>query len=81
MRLKYNNVAHKGTLWQFATRIDKAKEKGMLRQKKIQEMTRREYCSYVQQQYRNDPQWVRTRLISKWDQEHEKKNNEGGASE
>lgn len=49
----------------------------MVEQKNIQEMTRREYCSYVQHQYRNDPQWVRTRLISKWDQDHEKKKSEG----
>lgn len=45
----------------------------MYKQRNIQEMTRKEYCSYVQQQYRNDPQWVRTRLISKWDQESERK--------
>ena len=52
------------------------KERIMLEQKNIQEMTRREYCSYVQRQYSNDPQWVLTRLISKWDQEHEKKKAE-----
>jgi hypothetical protein len=52
-------------------------EYSMLEQKNIQEMTRREYCSYVQRVYCNDPQWVRTRLISKWDQEHEKKKSEG----
>lgn len=34
------------------------KERIMLEQKNIQEMTRREYCSYVQRQYSNDPQWV-----------------------
>ena len=51
----------------------------MIEHKNIQEMTRREYCSYVQQQYSNDPQWVRTRLISKWDQEKEKKKSEGAA--
>ncbi len=45
----------------------------MIEQKDIQGMTRREYCSYVQHQYQNDPQWVRTRLISKWDQENERK--------
>lgn len=45
----------------------------MVEQKKIQDMNRREYCSYVQQHYSNEPQWVRTRLISKWDQEHESK--------
>ena len=45
----------------------------MLEQKRIQDMNRREYTSYVQKQYRNDPQWVRTRLISVWDQENEKK--------
>lgn len=55
---------------------DLEKERFMLEQKKIQEMTRREYCSYVQRQYSNDPQWVRTRLISKWDQENEKKKSE-----
>ena len=36
----------------------------MVEHKSIQEMTRREYCSYVQRHYSNDPQWVRTRLIS-----------------
>lgn len=41
----------------------------MQKQKNIHEMSRREYCSYVQQHYCNEPQWVRTRLISKWDQE------------
>lgn len=51
----------------------------MVEHKSIQEMTRREYCSYVQRHYSNDPQWVRTRLISKWDQEHEKKKSEGTA--
>lgn len=45
------------------------KEIGMQKQKNIHEMSRREYCSYVQQHYCNEPQWVRTRLISKWDQE------------
>lgn len=54
-----------------------AKEKGMIEQKNIHEMTRREYCSYVQRTYGNDPKWVRTRLISKWDQNHEKKQSEG----
>ncbi len=49
----------------------------MVEQKNIQEMTRREYCSYVQRYYSNDPKWVRTRLISKWDQDHEKKKSEG----
>lgn len=48
----------------------------MLEQKKIQNMNRREYCSYVQQHYANEPQWIRTRLISKWDQEHEPKKSE-----
>ncbi len=49
----------------------------MREQKNIHEMTRREYCSYVQRTYSNDPKWVRTRLISKWDQNHEKKQSEG----
>ena len=49
----------------------------MLKQKNIHEMTRREYCSYVQRHYSNDPKWVRTRLISKWDQDNEKKKSEG----
>lgn len=48
----------------------------MIEQKKIHEMSRREYASYVQSQYRNDPQWVRTRLISLWDQENAKKKSE-----
>lgn len=38
--------------------------------KKIKEMTRQEYTSYVQRYYRNDPQWVRTMMISKYDKEH-----------
>ena len=46
-------------------------------EKKIQNMTRQEYASYVQQHYRNDPQWVRTMLISKYDREHKTKNNIG----
>ncbi len=46
----------------------------MTNKKKIKDMTRQEYTSYVQQQYRNDPQWVRTMLISKYDREHGKKN-------
>ncbi len=50
-------------------------ENTMLEQKKIQKMSRREYCSYVQQHYSNDPQWVRTRLISKWDEDNNKKKN------
>lgn len=41
--------------------------------KKIQDMTRHEYASYVQQHYRNDPQWVRTMLISKYDIAHKSK--------
>ena len=45
----------------------------MIEQKKIQKMSRREYCSYVQQHYSNDPQWVQTRLISKWDEDNSKK--------
>ncbi len=45
----------------------------MIEQKSIQEMSRKEYCSYVQRHYSNDPQWVRTRLISKWDQKNAKK--------
>jgi len=45
----------------------------MTEQKKIKDMSRREYASYIQYQYRNDPQWVRTRLISLWDQENAKK--------
>ena len=47
----------------------------MIEQKKIQKMSRREYCSYVQQHYSNDPQWVRTRLISKWDEDNNKRKN------
>ena len=47
----------------------------MIEQKNIHEMTRREYCGYVQQHYQNDPQWVRKRLISKLDQEHNMKKN------
>ncbi|MCI7129105.1 MAG: hypothetical protein MSA09_00785 [Lachnospiraceae bacterium] len=43
--------------------------------KKIQEMNRQEYTSYVQRHYRNDPQWVRTMLISKYDREHSAKVN------
>ena len=46
-------------------------------EKKIQDMTRQEYTSYVQYHYRNDPQWVRTMLISKYDREHKTKNNNG----
>ncbi|MDD7641020.1 MAG: hypothetical protein PUK75_00785 [bacterium] len=42
-------------------------------QKKIQYMTRQEYASYVQHHYRNDPQWVRTMLLSKFDREHKTK--------
>ena len=38
--------------------------------KKIQDMNRQEYSSYVQRHYRNDSQWVRTMLISKYDREH-----------
>ena len=53
----------------------------MVEHKSIQEMTRREYCSYVQRHYSNDPQWVRTRLISKWDQEHEKRKVRGQHSD
>ena len=34
----------------------------MVEHKSIQEMTRREYCSYVQRHYSNDPQWVRTSM-------------------
>lgn len=49
----------------------------MLERRSIHEMSRREYCSYVQHQYRNEPQWVRTRLISIWDQEHGTKKSEG----
>lgn len=45
----------------------------MVEQKKIQKMSRREYCSYVQHHYSNDPQWVRTRLISKWDEDNNKR--------
>lgn len=40
--------------------------------KKIKDMTRTEYASYVQYHYRNDPQWVRTMLLSKYDREHNK---------
>ena len=40
--------------------------------KKIKDMTRPEYTSYVQRHYRNDPQWVRTMLISKYDRDHNK---------
>ena len=43
--------------------------------KKIQEMNRQEYTSYVQRHYRNDPQWVRTMLVSKYDREHKTKMN------
>ena len=39
-------------------------------EKKIPDMNRQEYSSYVQRHYRNDPQWVRTMLISKYDREH-----------
>ena len=46
-------------------------------EKKIQDMTRQEYTSYVQYHYRNDPQWVRTMLISKYDRKHKTKNNNG----
>ncbi len=49
----------------------------MTERKRIQDMTRREYCSYVQRNYNNDPKWVRTRLISRWDQENEKRKGEG----
>lgn len=45
----------------------------MNNEKKIREMTRHEYTSYVQRHYRNDPQWVRTMLISKYDIEHKTK--------
>ena len=48
----------------------------MLEQKSIRKMNRREYCNYVQQHYANEPQWIRTRLISKWDQDHESKKSE-----
>jgi len=48
----------------------------LLEQKKIQNMNRREYCSYIQRHYANEPQWIRTRLISKWDQDHEQKKGE-----
>ena len=51
--------------------------KDMLEKKNILDMNRKEYCSYVQLQYKNDPQWVRTRLISKWDQEFAKRNKSG----
>ena len=44
----------------------------MIGKKNILDMNRKEYCSYVQLQYRNDPQWVRTMLISKYDREHNK---------
>ena len=53
--------------------LEETKEKGIFtlgEKKSIQEMTRQEYTSYVQQHYRNDPQWVRTMLISKYDKEH-----------
>jgi hypothetical protein len=45
----------------------------MSEKKPIQDMNRAEYTSYVQQHYRNDPQWVRTMLISKYDEEHKTK--------
>lgn len=41
-----------------------------MEQKEIRKMKRQEYTSYVQKRYRNDPQWVRTMLISKYDKEH-----------
>jgi hypothetical protein len=41
--------------------------------KQIKDMGRAEYASYVQRHYRNDPQWVRTMLISKYDEEHKNK--------
>lgn len=40
----------------------------MIKEKKIQDMTQKEYCSYVQYRYRNEPQWIRTRLISQWEE-------------
>lgn len=45
----------------------------MNEKKHVQDMTRAEYASYVQHHYRNDPQWVRTLLISKYDKEQKEK--------
>ena len=46
------------------------KESRTMEQKEMRKMNRQEYTSYVQKRYRNDPQWVRTMLISKFDKEH-----------
>ena len=46
------------------------KESETMEQKEIRKMNRQEYTSYVQRRYRNDPQWVKTMLISKYDKEH-----------
>lgn len=72
-RLKYKYLPACHCLHKY--RRPRKKEMNMQKQKNVREMNRREYCSYVQQHYCNDPQWVRTRLISKWDQDHEKKNS------
>jgi hypothetical protein len=45
----------------------------MSEKKQIKDMSRAEYASYVQRHYRNDPQWVRTMLVSKYDEEHKTK--------
>lgn len=65
-RFGFETVLQVKLIWKRGWRM-------MNNEKKIQEMTRHEYTSYVQRHYRNDPQWVRTMLISKYDIEHKTK--------